>query len=168
MKYEVDTYELEYDKKSNKYFISFKDSVGKECKLEIRKEIFDAYMKSKREYKKIQNQYDRHEEHLSLSDINLYKRSFKNEISLEDMVIQKISNNELRKVVKELPEIHRRRLEMYFFKDMSVKEIATKEDKDERTIRYSISKGIDEIAKKLKNVYAKLKMIQIIIENRSS
>ena len=118
--------------------------------------------------KKIENQYDRDEENLSLSDINLYKRSFKNEISLEDMVIQKISNNELRKVVKELPEIHRQRLEMYFFKDMSVKEIATKEDKDERTIRYSISKGIDEIAKKLKNVYAKLKMIQIIIENRSS
>ena len=46
MQYEVDTYKLEFDDKLNKYYIFFKDSVGKECKLEIEEDIFNVYMKS--------------------------------------------------------------------------------------------------------------------------
>lgn len=152
MKYEVDSYILEYDEKTKQYFIYFKDSINNECKLEIKKEVFDTYMKSKKEYKKIQNQYDRHEEHSEQSDISLYKKSSVNKISLEDMVIQKINNSALRKIVKEVPEPHNHRLEMYFFEDMTIKEIASKENKNERTIRYSISKGISEIAKKIKKI----------------
>ena len=91
MKYEVDSYILEYNEEINKYFIYFKDSVNNECRLEIKKEIFDTYMKSKREYKKIQNQYDRHEEHSEQSDISLYKRAFVSKVSLEDIVIEKNS-----------------------------------------------------------------------------
>lgn len=150
MKYEVDSYILEYNEAINKYFIYFKDSVNNECRLEIKKEIFDTYMKSKKEYKKIQNQYDRHEEHSVQTDISLYKKSSASKTSLEDMVIDKINNNALRKIVKDVPEPHNRRLEMYFFEDMTIKEIASKENKNERTIRYSISKGINEIAKKIK------------------
>ena len=41
---------------------------------------------------------------------------------------------------------------MYFFKEMTVQEIAAKEGKNERTIRYSIKRGIDEILKKLKKI----------------
>ncbi len=152
MKYEVDSYILEYNEEINKYFIYFKDSVNNECRLEIKKEIFDTYKKSKREYKKIQNQYDRHEEHSEQSDISLYKRAFVSKVSLEDIVIEKISNSALRKIVQEVPEPHNHRLEMYFFEDMTIKEIASKENKDERTIRYSISKGINEIAKKIKKI----------------
>lgn len=150
MKYEVDSYILEYNEKTNQYFIYFKDSVNNECRLEIKKEIFDTYMKSKKEYKKIQNQYDRHEEHSVQTDISLYKKSSASKTSLEDMVIDKINNSALRKIVKDVPEPHNRRLEMYFFEDMTIKEIASKENKNERTIRYSISKGINEIAKKIK------------------
>lgn len=150
MKYEVDSYILEYNEAINKYFIYFKDSVNNECRLEIKKEIFDTYMKSKKEYKKIQNQYDRHEEHSVQTDISLYKKSSASKTSLEDMVIDKINNSALRKIVKDVPEPHNRRLEMYFFEDMTIKEIASKENKNERTIRYSISKGINEIAKKIK------------------
>lgn len=52
MQYEVDTYKLEYNERTNKYYIFFKDSVGNECKLEIKEEVFNVYMKSKQEYKK--------------------------------------------------------------------------------------------------------------------
>ena len=106
MKYEVDSYILEYNEKTKQYFIYFKDSVNNECKLEIKKEIFDTYMKSRKEYKKIQNQYDRHEEHSTQTDISLYKKAFVNKVGLEDIVIEKISNSALRKIVKEVPEPH--------------------------------------------------------------
>ena len=41
---------------------------------------------------------------------------------------------------------------MYFLKEMTIQEIASKEGKNERTIRYSIKKGINEIIKKFKKI----------------
>lgn len=151
MKYEVDTYKLEYNENTNKYYISFHDSVGKECEIETEKEIFDVYMKSKQEYKKIKNQYDRHEEHSEQTENNLHQKTSINRKSFEDIIINKLMYSDLRKVVRELPIPHNKRLEMYLFKELTVQEIALKENRKERTIRYSISKGISEIVKKMKN-----------------
>ena len=152
MQYEVDTYKLEFDNKLNKYYIFFKDSVGKECKLEIEEEIFNVYMKSKQEYKKIQNQYDRHEEHFEQTEKNLYKKGVHTAEYVEDFIIKKEAYSDLRKTVKKVTSPHNKRVEMYFFKEMTIQEIATKEGKNERTIRYSIKKGIDEIIKKFKKI----------------
>lgn len=151
MQYLVDTYTLEYLENENKYYISFKDSVENECKIEISREIFEEYMKSKKSYIKIKNETDRHIEQSDQTEISLYKKSIMSKISVEDTVIQKLTSSELRKVVKGISEPHNHRVEMYFFGEMSIQEIAIKEDKNERTIRYSISKGIDEISKKLRN-----------------
>ena len=152
MQYEVDTYKLEFDDKLNKYYIFFKDSVGKECKLEIEEEIFNVYMDSKKVYKKIQNQYDRHEEHFEQTEENLYKKGVHTEEYVEDFIIKKETYSDLRKTVKKVTSPHNKRIEMYFFKEMTAQEIATKEGKNERTIRYSIKKGIDEIIKKFKKI----------------
>ena len=150
MQYEVDTYKLEYNEEMNKYYILFKDSSGKECKLEINEEIFNVYMKSKKEYKKIQNQYDRHEEHSQQTEINLYQKSVIKGDNVEDIVINKLMCSELKRMIREIPTPHNKRLEMYLFNEMTIQEIAIKENRDERTIRYSISKGISEITKKIK------------------
>ncbi len=56
MQYKVDNYTLEYIEDEDKYYISFTDSVEQECRIEIEKEIFDTYIKSKRAYIKIKNE----------------------------------------------------------------------------------------------------------------
>lgn len=150
MQYEVDDYIVEHIEKLDKYYIYFKDSVGKNCKLEIKKEIFDTYIDSRKNYIKIKNQKVRHEEQSEQTEISLYNKSIVNKISIEDIVIQKISDATLREMVKNVSKPHNRRLEMYFFQDMTIQEIALKENRNDRTIRYSISKGIDEISKKIK------------------
>lgn len=150
MKYKVDTYSLEYNDKTNKYYIYFKDSIGNKCKLEIKEEVFNVYMKSRQEYKKIQNQYERYEEHFEQTEKNIYKKGALTEESVEDIFIKIDMYRNLRKLVKALSSPHNARIEMYFLKEMTVKEIAAKEGKNERTIRYSIKKGIDEILNKLK------------------
>jgi len=58
--------------------------------------------------------------------------------------------SELKRMIREIPTPHNKRLEMYLFNEMTIQEIAIKENRDERTIRYSISKGISEITKKIK------------------
>lgn len=152
MQYEVDTYKLEFDDNSNKHYIFFKDSIGNECKLEINEEIFNVYMKSKKEYKKIQNQYDRYEEHSEQSEKNLYEKCTITEESVEDIIIKKETYRDLRKTVKKVSSPHNKRVDMYFLKEMTIQEIASKEGKNERTIRYSIKKGINEIIKKFKKI----------------
>lgn len=52
MQYIVDSYILEYVENKEKYYISFKDSINKQCRIEINREIFEEYMKSRKCYKK--------------------------------------------------------------------------------------------------------------------
>ncbi len=48
MRYEVDSYTLEYVEDEDKYYISFRDSVEQDCRIEIDKDIFDTYTNSKK------------------------------------------------------------------------------------------------------------------------
>ena len=152
MIYEVDSYKLEYNEKTNQYFIYFKDSIGKDCKIEIDEKVFEVYMKSRKEYIKIKNQYTKYEEHSELTELTLYNRSFKVSESIEDIVIQKQIMNDFEKIINEVKKPHNKRLKMYLFDDMTIQEIAKKENKSERTIRYSLTKGLTETRKKLKNL----------------
>lgn len=54
--YEVDDYTLEYIKDEGKYYISFKDSADRDCKIEIDKGTFEIYRESKSTYIKIKNE----------------------------------------------------------------------------------------------------------------
>ena len=45
MRYEVDSYTLEYVEDEDKYYISFRDSVEQDCRIEIDKDIFDNLYK---------------------------------------------------------------------------------------------------------------------------
>lgn len=74
MQFIVDTYNLEYVESENKYYISFKDSVDNEYKIEINKEIFETYKESKKSYIKIKNEFSRYIEHSELTEITLYNR----------------------------------------------------------------------------------------------
>ena len=150
MIYEVDSYVLEYNEKTNQYFIYFKDSIGKDCKIEIDEKIFDVYMKSRKAYKKIKNQYLRYEEHSELTELTLYNRSFRVDESIEDIVIQKEIINDFEKIINKIKNPHSKRLKMYIFDDMTIQEIAKKENKNERTIRYSLTKGLTKIRKNKK------------------
>ena len=151
MEYEVDTYNLEYVENEDKYYISFKDSVGNNCRIEIEKEIFDVYMTSRKAYTKIKNETSRYLEHSELTDISLYNRSFEKLKNVEEFIVGKVTDEELYKIIKSIREPHNKRLEMYVFNNMTVEEIALKEDKTIRAIRYSLEEGKKEILKKLKN-----------------
>ena len=96
MQYEVDSYILEYDENNDKYYISFIDSVKQTCRMEITKDIFDAYINSRKSYIKVGNEFSRHIEHLNLNENELYKKSFKKEDTVEEIVLKNIDNEKLK------------------------------------------------------------------------
>lgn len=151
MQFIVDTYTLEYLENENKYYISFEDSVKKKCRLEIGKDVFDEYIQSRKCYTKIKNETTRYLEHSELNDISLFNRSFIKKKLVDDVIIEKLTNQALHKAVDKIKSPHNKRIKMYFFEEMTVQEIAKKEAKTERAIRYSIEQGIKEIQKNLKD-----------------
>lgn len=151
MQYEVDSYTLEYNENENKYYISFIDSARKECKLEIEKEIFDIYMKSKKAYIKIKNETSRHIEHLDLSEEQLYNRSISNIESTEDKVIKNMEKQKVNEALKELTDIQLRRMELHIINEITIRDLA----KLEKVQKKQIQKSLELSFKKIKNFFEK-------------
>lgn len=147
MQYEVDSYKLEYIEETKKYFICFKDSAGQDCRLEIKKEIYDIYMLSRKQYKKIQNQYDRHEEQSKLSDITLYKRALNKSPNVEDEVIDNITKEQLIMAKKQLTKTQLRRIKLHIEDNMTLKEIAIIEGVRKNKVDKSITMGMKKLRK---------------------
>ena len=151
MQFIVDTYLLEYVENENKYYISFKDSVNKECKLEINKKIFDEYVTSKKSYKKIQNSFDRYEEQSEQTEISIYNKSAIKAKTLEDELLDNMQKNKYRQAEKKLTETQIRRVEMHFLDNVSIRDLARLENVRKKQIEKSIQQGIKKIKKYFEN-----------------
>ena len=151
MEYEVDTYTLEYVENEDKYYISFKDSVGNDCKLEIEKEIFDVYMTSRKAYIKIKNETSRYLEHSELTDISLYNRSLNKKLEPDKLIIDNINEKKILKEISNLSAPQNRRIYMYIVDGLTMTEISEIEQCSISAISQSIKLGIEKIQKNLKN-----------------
>ena len=151
VQYEVDSYILEYVEKDDKYYISFLDSAKKNCRMEITKDIFNAYINSKKAYTKINNEVSRHIEHLYLSDTEIYNRSFHKEKNVEDMVLENIDKEILMKALGNLTETQVRRIELHIINEITIRDVAKLEKVQKRQIEKSLSLGF----KKLKKFFEK-------------
>ena len=153
MEYEVDSYTLEHININgqNKYYLSFKDSVDQDCKIVINKEIFDAYMTSRKAYTKIKNETSRHLEHLPLSEIEIYRRSFYPSKSTEETVIKNLENERVHEAMKQLTEVQNRRIELHIINKITIREVARLENVKKRQIEKSLNLGLKKLRKILKD-----------------
>ena len=147
MQYEVDSYTLEYNENENKYYISFVDSAKKECRLEIEKEIFDIYMKSKKAYIKIKNETSRHIEHFDLTEEQLYNRSVNNIESAEEQVIKNMEKQKVNEALKELTDIQLRRIELHIVNEITIRDLAKLEKVQKKQIQKSLQLSLKKIKK---------------------
>lgn len=146
MQYEVDEYIVEHIEETDKYYIYFKDSVNKECKLEIDKNIYDTYMESKRAYIRIKNQNSRYVEQSEQTEISLYTKAFLRTNNMEEEFIKKIELEKLKEAKKHLTEKQKRRIELHIEENKTIPEIA----EIEGVCRTKIDKSIAQGLKKLK------------------
>lgn len=145
MKYEVDSYILEYIEDNNAYYIYFKDSVERNCQIKINKEIFDAYMDSKKAYVKIKNETSRHLEQSTLTEEELYHRAFKPTESVEEMVIKNINKERMRQALNNLTETQHRRMDLHIINEITIRDIAKLEKVQKSQIQKSLQQGVKKI-----------------------
>lgn len=147
MQYVVDTYILEYLENEDKYYITFKDSVEKECRMEINKDIFEAYLKSKSAYLKIKNETKRHIDSSDFTEVDLYNKSLSKEKSVEEIVIENIEKEKLEKAKQKLTDVQIRRIELHIIDEITIRDLAKSEKVRRKQIEKSIKLGLKKIKK---------------------
>jgi len=150
MQYIVDDYIVEHIEETDKYYISFKDSVNRECKIEINKKIYDIYIDSKKSYTRIKNQNSRYIEQSEQTEISLYKRALNKQSGLEDILIKNIELEMLEEAKSTLTDIQRRRIKLHIENKRTLKEISEIEGVGKNKIDKSISQGMKKLKKFLK------------------
>ena len=136
--------------KDGHYYISFKDSQEKEHEFEISQHLYETFNSFELEDLVYLNVWERHYERKEVWESTLNARVFHKPESLEDIVLKKIQIEKLHNAMKQLPEIQKRRLEMYYFKDMTYEQIAKKEMCSKVAIKYSVTRAVENLKKYLK------------------
>ena len=147
MQYKVDNYTLEYIEDEGKYYISFEDSVKQNCRIEIEKEIFDTYINSKKAYVKIKNETSRHIEQSQLTEIDIYKRAFEPEETVEEIVTKNIDKEKLKEASKELTETQARRIDLHIINKVTIRDLAKLENVQKSQIQKSLKLGLKNLKK---------------------
>lgn len=147
MQYEVDNYILEYEEEEDKYYISFTDSVQNKCRIEINREIFDVYKKSKKAYIKIKNETSRHIEQSTLTEEDVYNNLFNPIETVEEIVIKNIQKEKIKQSLEELTDVQYRRINLHIINEITIRDVAKIEKVQKRQIEKSLRLGYKKIKK---------------------
>lgn len=134
----------------NKYIITFIDSRNSYQKIAVSEEIYRAFNQFELNDLREMNQFDRHIEHSEVFEETLYHRALKKPESMENIIINKIILEKILFYINSLPEMQRRRIKLYYFKELSLEEIAILERTTHQAISKSIRLGIVKIQRIMK------------------
>lgn len=148
-------YILDYIEEKNIYIVSFRDSLNEFHKIEVSEKVFNAFDKFELEDISQMHKSDKHIDDRTIDnseymDLMLYKHIDNTEKSVEQIVEEKLQNEDLYKAIKQLPEIQKRRIKKYYFDEKNLQDIANEEKCSVVAVKYSIDIGISKIKEILK------------------
>lgn len=143
-------YTLNYCEEKNIYTITFKDVKGKFRRVDVNKEIYQAFDRFELDDLSELNEFDNHIEHSEVYENNLNERAMDKPLGVDEIVETMLINEELKKAINQLSEVQKRRIKMYYFEDMTLEDIARVEKTSHQAISKSIIKALAELRKILK------------------
>ena len=132
------------------HVVTFIDSRGIKQSIVLSDELYQEFNSFELQDLKEMNEYDRHIEHLELTEESLYHNTKNKYIPIEDLVLKKIIYEKLYQEIDKLPSIQRRRIYLYYFEGKTLKEIAEIDKCSKVAIKYSIDCAIKKIYRNLK------------------
>lgn len=145
-------YKLEYNKELNIYNVTFKDSNGIFRIVQIDKEMYEMLDSFELDDLSQMNKYERHIEFLEQDDNNLYIRSLNKELSVEEIVDEKIKLEKLKIAIDKLSPMQKEKIKNYYFDNMSMEQIAEKFGCSHQAISKSLRAILKELEKNLKKL----------------
>lgn len=144
-------YILDFDENKKTYIVKFKDNNQVLHIIEITEEIYRAFDKFELEDVSQNHKYRKHIERSEMFEETINNRAFHKPKSIESKVEEMIINQELKDAVNLLSEKQKKRIKMYYFEDMNLREIAEKERCSIMSVKNSIDSGLYKLKEILKN-----------------
>lgn len=133
------------------YYLRVKDTQGTVC-MEIQQELYELLNRFELDDLSFLNEVEFHYEHSELTEASLTVRTAEYQASLEEMVYAKMEVQNLHTAITQLPEIQRRRLEMYYFEEMTYMQIASLEGSSFQAVSKSINSAIRKLRGLMENI----------------
>lgn len=147
-RYKDNPYFLNVDDDNIKY-VSFKDSSNILRTVKIEDSIFDVFNQFELDDLSEMNEFDNHIEHSEIFDNNLYGRSMKKPLSVEEQAMNNILIEKILNELTHLSNIQKRRFIKYYIYDFTLEEIAKSENCTKMAVKFSIDRVLEKIKKKL-------------------
>lgn len=140
---------------NNEYTISFFNGRNELVVLNIDEKIFRAFDRFELDDLKQLNEIDNHRDFRTINNSEeneniIYNTISNSSKSVEEIVEDKIINEELYNAINSLNDIQKDRIKKYYFENKTLEEIAKEEGCSARAIKYSIDAGINNIKNKIK------------------
>lgn len=97
------------------------------------------------------NEYDRHLEHSEVDENTLYQKSVSSEQPLEEYFDKAQDAENLHMAISKLPEVQKRRLNMYYFEEKTFDKIALEEGCTYQCVQRLVYRAVEKIKNILKN-----------------
>jgi RNA polymerase sigma-70 factor (ECF subfamily) len=144
------TLRMEITGGSTRYFVSFTDGQGIQRETEVSEPVYTEFLNFVKIERNLRRWYERHMEFSELTDGSLLRRAIHPPQSLEDAVVDKLKSEQLRAVIRSLPEKQRRRFVLHHEYGLTYGHIAKMEGCTKRAVKYSIDLAKEKILKKIK------------------
>ena len=138
------------DTESPRYFVEFFDQFNILQQEEVTKEVYDFFDREELHDISQMNEEDRHYEQSELMEETLIRRACTEQISLEEQVIKKESQEALLYALSQLTKEQRKRIVMYFFQEKTYEEIALAEGCFASSVLKSNQRALRQLKKYLK------------------
>lgn len=140
-------YILGFDENKEKYTVEFFDDKQIIHKVEISNEIYEAFNRFELDDVSQIHKYQRHIEHSEIYEETLNERAIHKAISVEEIVSNNMLMEDLKEAIDSLSDIQKRRIKMYYFEELTQKEIAEKEGTSIRAVQYTLNSAITQLQK---------------------
>lgn len=144
-------YSLYFNEEKNIYTVEFVDNKKVIHKVEITEKVYQAFDKFELEDISQIHKFRKHIEHSELTENTLHNRMIEPSNNVEDIVENQIMMDDLKLAINTLTDTQKRRIKMYYFEDLTLKEIA---DIEGCSIK-NIHKSIEQAKEKLKEILKK-------------
>lgn len=124
-----------------KLYVTFKDGKGIKHKIEVNNDIFNFFDDSELHDVRELNEFDRHIEHSEQSENTLHKKILSKDVHFEDIMISKMRNGQLKKMLFCLTPLQRERVILFYWERFSCPEIAEMQGCTKQAVSLSIRRA---------------------------
>lgn len=128
-----------------KYFLSFKDGQGATHNMEIDPALYALLDRFELDDLSYLNEQERHLDMTELSDAVLDRHVPDGQATVEDAVCESLQMEAVRAEINRLPEVQKRRLQLYFFEGLTYEEIAKLESCTVMPVKRAIDRALEKI-----------------------